>query len=360
MNRKNLRILYITQKVDKDDNLLHPFYKWMNLIASQIKEMTTICLQEGRHEDLAPNITVKSLGKEKGLNRKGYLKNLYTYVWQLFSQKKVDVLFVHMNEVYILLLWPLCLIFRIPIVWWKAHGHLSWKSKLATKMVNEVATSSPGGFPINTPKRNVLSQGVDTDYFKLKENYSDKVKKIIWVGRISPVKDIETLIRAADVLVKQKNYDLVFDIIGSAPIKEQEIYFEGLKQDVKDRNLENIVRFAGSVPHEQIVSAYQNADVFVNTGQTGSLDKTVLEAMSVGTIVINANTGYKEILKDCPFCQFEPHNDGQLVQYLEEVMQLTAQERKDWSQKLRQIVVNDHNMIKLVDKLIGIFEKACK
>lgn len=360
MDRKDLRILYLTQKVDKDDNLLHPFYKWMNLIAGQIKEMTAVCLEEGRHEDLASNVIVKSLGKEKGEGRRGYLRNFYQAIWPLFKNKQVDLIFVHMTEINVLLVWPLAFLFKKPIVWWKAHGHLSWKSKLATKMVKAIATSSLAGFPLATPKRNVLSQGVDTDYFRLKNIYADKIKKIIWVGRISPIKDIETLIRAADVLVNQKGYDLIFEIIGSVPLKEQQGYFEELKKEVRSRKLENVVKFVGAVPHERIVSTYQAADVFINTGQTGSLDKTVLEAMACGTIVINSNTGYQEILKDCPFCQFAPHDDGQLVQYLEKVMAMPLEERKEWGLKLREIVVKNHNMVNLVGKLISLFEKVSR
>ena len=107
MEKQNLKILYLTQSVDKNDNLLAPFYKWLKLIASQVKQISAVCLREGEHGDLPGNIAVKSLGKEKGEGRRGYLRNFYQAVWPLFKSKQVDLVFVHMTEINVLLVWPL-------------------------------------------------------------------------------------------------------------------------------------------------------------------------------------------------------------------------------------------------------------
>jgi len=329
-------------------------------MAEQVHSITVVCLKEGEHDDLPDNVKVKSIGKEKGEGKRGYLRNFYKHCFQLFKNKDVDVVFVQMIEIFALLIWPLALFFGKPIIWWKAHGNLSWKSKLAAKLVTKIVTSSEGGFPIKTNKKIITGQGVDTDYFKQKEKYNKEVKKIIWVGRISPVKNIETLIKAADILVNQKGHQLTFYIIGSVPLKVQEVYFEGLKKEVENKKLENNVRFIGSVPHQEIVRTYQEADVFINTGQTGSLDKTVLEAMSTGTVVINSNPGFKEIFKDFPFAQFAKKDASILVEHLELVMNMKAEEKQEWGNKLRQIVVSDHNIDNLVNKLLEVFIKVTK
>ena len=61
----------------------------------------------------------------------------------------------------------------------------------------------------NRKKIEIVGHGIDTDFFKpapfnVQPSAAGKLR-IISVGRISPIKDQETLIRAIDILFNQKN-----------------------------------------------------------------------------------------------------------------------------------------------------------
>ena len=201
-----LKILYITQKVGVTDPVLSVFYNWLNLIAKRVKYVNALCLEKGETSNLENNINVLSLGKEQGEGKTGYIRNFYSQLIPLFKNKEVDVVFVHMNEIFVLLVWPLTFIYHKPIVWWKAHGDLSFKSKIARFLVTNIITSSKSGFPIETKKRIITGQGIDTEMFAFKEANS-QIKKVLWVGRISPVKNIETLIEADKILSRDSRRD---------------------------------------------------------------------------------------------------------------------------------------------------------
>lgn len=349
--------MYLTQKIDLDDDLLTPFYKWFKKIAASVKSAYAICLFKGR-DDLPANVKVFSLGKERGNGRLGYLWNLYRAAGPLIAGKKIDLIFIHMNEMYVYLLWPLAKLFGIPMVMWKAHGHLSRKAEFARYLVNVILTSSLSGYAINTPKRQIIGQGTDTEHFKPDGRVAERVREIIAVGRISPVKNYETIIEAANYLINEKKNDLNFTVYGAPPMAEQASYFEQLKDLVVKYNLTDKFYFPGSLPHHQILEKYLDCDILVNTSNTGSLDKVVLEAMACEKIVINSNTGYAEILSDFKdICLFEQGNSRQLIERLEKVIALSLNDRLKLGQSLRSIVVKDHNINILVERILSCFEK---
>lgn len=352
--KKNLKMLYITQAIDKDFYLLAPFYKWLNLLAERFEKIFAICLQEGAHQDLAGNIEVKSLGKEKGVSKLGYIFNFYKYCLPLIIGKKVDLIFVLMNELYVFMLWPLAVIFRIPIVIWRAHGSLNWKAKLVTKLAAAVLTSSETGHRIVTPKRKIIGQCVDPEHFPLKNNYPENPEKIIWVGRISRIKNLETLIEAAKILVKQEGIVAQFEILGSAPDQDGEKYLAELKNLVKRAGLSDCFKFMGSVDHQDLPTHYRQADIFVNTSDTGSLDKTVLEAMACGLFVINSNYGFNEILKDFPECRFKQGDYQDLAAKIKFAFSRTSDQRSVLGKNLRGIVAKDHALDSFIERLCRV------
>jgi len=95
-----MKLLILTQKVDKNDDILGFFHRWLKEFAGRVEKLTVICLQKGEY-DLPENVKVLSLGKERGVSKLGYVLNLYKYIWVLRAQ--YGHVFVHMNQEYVLL-----------------------------------------------------------------------------------------------------------------------------------------------------------------------------------------------------------------------------------------------------------------
>ena len=73
-----MRLLIITQKVNKNDPVLGFFHTWIKELATKFESIEVICLEKG-HFDLPQNVTVYSLGKEHGVTRLGYIKNFFRF-----------------------------------------------------------------------------------------------------------------------------------------------------------------------------------------------------------------------------------------------------------------------------------------
>ncbi len=95
-----MKLLILTQKVDKNDPILGFFHRWIEEFANHCEQVTVICLAKGK-STLPPTVSVLSLGKEAGQSRLKYLWRFYRYLWR--ERQNYDTVFVHMNQEYVLL-----------------------------------------------------------------------------------------------------------------------------------------------------------------------------------------------------------------------------------------------------------------
>lgn len=108
-------------------------------------------------------------------------------------------------------------------------------------------------------------------------NETDKV--LLYIGRISREKNIDEIIDAMPIYMKDKsNVKLV--LIGGGPD------FEWLKQKAKDYGLEERIIFTGPRPWDKIGLYYQIGDVFVSGSTSETQGLTYIEAMSAGLPVV--------------------------------------------------------------------------
>lgn len=349
-----MKLLMITRKVDKNDALAGFAYDWVKKLGEQTESLKVICLEKGDVSGLPDNIKVYSLGKEKGFGRWREFFNFQKLAFKLTP--KVDGVFCHMNPEYTILIAPYAKLFGKKIIAWYTHKQVTWKLRLVNLLANKILTASKESFRINSSKTVVTGHGIDVEVFKpsKKQGQKDEIFKILSLGRISPAKGYEILIKAADILVNKQNIkNLQVNIVGGPGLSNQIIYFEALKEMVKMMNLKQCVFFLGSVPHKKTVEYYQNSDLFINLSDTGSVDKTVLEAMACGCLVITSNEAFFDILPS----EFliEKNQPEKMAQKIKYIMDMSYKEKEEIGAKFREKVKQDHNLDLLVLKIVGQF-----
>lgn len=343
-----MKLLIITQKVDIDDDNLGFFHQWIEKFSERLDKVYVICLWEGKH-NLPQNVSVFSMGKEKGISKIGQLIRLQKHLIQILS--RVDGVFVHMCPIYVVLSFPLVKVFKKKMILWFLHKSVNWKLKLAKKCVDKILTASGESCRLkNRKKIEIVGHGIDIKKFQIPNSKLQINSKfqILSVGRISPIKDQETLIEAVDILVNQKNIkDIEVKFLGTPLEKQEKVYFEKLKNLVSKKKLEDCIKFLGSVSNNEMPRCYQNSDLVVNLSDTGSIDKVVLEAMASGRLVLTCNEAFENILDNkYLFKKKDPNNLAEKIINLRGV-------KKDAN--LREIVTKNHNLDNLIDKIISKF-----
>lgn len=351
---KKLKLLIVTQKVDINDDLLGFFHDWIKKLADYCEQIIVICLQRGEY-DLPKNVKVLSLGKEEGVSRFKYIKKFYKYIWQ--ERKNYDNVFVHMNKEYVILGGIFWRLWQKRIGFWYVHKRIGLKLRIAEKLTNVIFTASKESFKIKSKKVKVVGHGIDVEKFeskKLEVRSENKKFKIIYVGRISRIKNQELLIRAIDYLVnKQGIKNIRVDLTGSPVYENDEIYQIGLKELVQKKNLGPYINFIGSVPNKDMASVYNQADLSVNLCPTGGLDKAVLESMASGILVIALNKTFLNILKDFKDrLILENDDEKELAEKIKSLINLPPEERRETGQILREIVARYYSLDNLIKNIL--------
>ena len=334
---KNL--LIITQKVDENDQLLGFFINWIACFARKFDKVTVLCLEKGKF-NLPPNVKVLSLGKDYGAGKLKQLSNFYFLIFNL--HKDYDAVFVHMNPIWAVaggLFWRLT---SKKIFLWYTSGGVTAKLKLAEKFADIIFTASKESFRLSSKKVIVTGHGIDTDLFKPDPNAktNDGILKILSVGRISPVKNYRTLIEAVQILANQK-INFFVTIIGEPALKQDRQYEEGIKKKIKDLGLEKKFEFKGKIGHGYLTSYYQASNLFVHLSKTGSLDKSLLEAMACGITVLSCNESSGAFLpKEYTF------NEANSEELAERIKFAVL-----YPKNLRDYVVRHHNLSDLIAML---------
>lgn len=131
----------------------------------------------------------------------------------------------------------------------------------------------------------VVGRGVDTTKFAPKHRsmrvrkswgVTDDTSVMLYVGRLSPEKEIHVLMNAYQVMLKQQNKNTKLVIVGEGPD-----YARLQKMPIAQDTI-----FTGSLTGQELAEVYASADVFVFASQVETFGNVVLEAMASGLPVI--------------------------------------------------------------------------
>lgn len=282
-----MRLLIITQKVDKNDSVLGFFHRWIEEFAKRCESIVVICLQKGEY-NLPENVRVLSLGKEEGGSRASrtlrYIARFYRYIWR--ERKNYDSVFVHMNPEYIVMGGFVWRLLGKKITLWYTHKSVNLKLQVAEFFSNSILSASKESFRLPSKKLQIVGHGIDTDLF-LPDTHAVRENIILTVGRISRTKQ---LIEMLDILDHYPEF--ILTVIGEPITAEDTVYEKKLIREISARNLSERVMFLGSLPQAELPKWYNKARVFINLSKTGSLDKAVLEALSMDTPVYTTNEAF--------------------------------------------------------------------
>ena len=143
-------------------------------------------------------------------------------------------------------------------------------------------------------KVTVLPGGVDVETFhpidrvEAKRRLGLEGKRVLLcVGRFDPLKRYDLAVSAAALLRERHDVEVV--LVGGDLDNDPEA--ERLSALAKTLGMDGSVRFAGTVPHDDLPEYYSAADVLLAPSWYESFGLVALEAMACGTPVVAARTG---------------------------------------------------------------------
>lgn len=161
-------------------------------------------------------------------------------------------------------------------------------------------------YEVRTDNVVIIPPGVDTSHFypipleEAKEYIGAQTKNskmLLFVGRIEPLKGVDTLIQALGLMknagVFDRNNICLAIIGGDASVSEENMTQEMARlHELRDKNgLGDVITFLGKRSQDTLPYYYSAADVVVMPSHYESFGMVALEAMACGTPVVASQVG---------------------------------------------------------------------
>lgn len=353
-----MNLLMFNLKLDVNDPPLSFTNDWVNEFAKHVDHLYLITMEKGVYE-VPDNVQVFTVGLGKGVPKWKKTANFYRHLFGILRKNKIDGCFSHMQPIFSILAGPILNILNIPLVTWYAHPKINLTLKLAHFFSNHTVASLYSAYPYKKNKLTVIGQGIDTQLFqKIPMERPAKTTHLLYSGRISSIKNIETLVKAVALLKKHPQHDLLVTLTGNAQSEADERYLQELHVLIASLGLTHTIRFEKAISRSQLPRLNATADLYINLTPSGSGDKVVWEAMACETPTLVANTGFSETLgKYSTLLTFEYGNPVDLSHKIAQFLELSPIERADMGSYLRQQVIQMHSLNALPEKVLRLIKK---
>lgn len=144
---------------------------------------------------------------------------------------------------------------------------------------------------LSESKIEYIPNGIPSEFFTQKK--CNEEKKILFLGRISPVKSIETVLYSLPLLNDAK---ILFEIVGPA----ESAYLAKLKKIIHELKIEKRVIFSDPVyKTKEKIKKVDSAKIFILPSKREGMPQALIEAMARKKIVIASdNNGSRELIQN--------------------------------------------------------------
>ena len=331
-----MKILIVTQNVDRTDPVLGFFHQWLEEFSRQVEQIVVVA-QGASDYCLPDNVIVESLGKQKGKSPWTQVLRSYGLFWKY--RKQYDVVFVHMTPIWILIGAPLWLVLRKPMYLWYEIKRGNWKLSTALLLVKKVFAATPHGLPRASRKLIVVGHGIDTNIFT--EGTHEDNNLVVAIGRITQIKHYEVILRTFAQLPHTMRLRVAGGPITAADIEEEKhIHHLAQSLGISDR-----IEISWVAPSD-IPMLLQKATLFLHASQ-GGLDKALLQAMSTGCLTVSVSSAAQSILPD--ECKA---TESTMAEVSNVLLQLSETQKKALSAQLRSIVITHHSLTDCIEQMV--------
>ena len=329
------RLVFATQKLDPEDPVLAATVPMARALAARVDELVVLC--DSAVPGVMPdNTRVHEFGgksqAERGLR-------FSTALARELRPRPIGVV-AHMVPLYAVLAAPLVRPLRVPLVLWYTH----WKGHLVVRAAEKISTAvlsvDRRSFPLASKKVRAIGHGIDVGEFSCTEAPAGEALRALVLGRYSPAKGIETVLRAAalagDVRVEARGTNETFN---------------GYKRELERLAGELGVdaELGGPVARAEVPALFSRSHVLVNNMRAGAPDKVVYEAAASCLPVLASNPVFDDLL---PAELRFPRDDPATL--AERFRALDRRRRPE----LRELVSRNHSVEHWADGVLATVERG--
>jgi glycosyltransferase involved in cell wall biosynthesis len=313
-----MKLIFCTQRLDAADPVLAATIPMVRALAARVDELVVLCDSAAVELD---GVRIHTFGAPTQVQRGARFAAALAR-----ELKGCDGVVAHMVPLYAVLAAPLVRPRRIPLVLWYTHWKAHAVVRAAERVCTAVTSVDTRSFPLRSSKLHALGHAIDLDEFRCTDAPATPLRALV-LGRYSPAKGLETILRAAreaGVQVEAHGTDETF-----------EAYKRELQQAFPEAEL------GGPVPRADEPELFARSHVLVNNMRAGAPDKVVYEAAASCLPVVASNPVFDELLE--PELRFKRDDPDELAARLRAFEARDAAARRELGRRLREQVAAHHS-----------------
>ena len=326
------RLVFVTQSVDPGHPVLAATIPKVRALAARVEEVVVLA-QSAADAPLPANVEVRTFAAPSRAGR------AWRFERELARALPAGAVLAHMIPVYVLLAAPLVRPRRIPLLLWYTHWKASMTLRVAEKLATAIVSVDRRSFPLESAKVQPIGHGIDVNEFNCFDRSGRRGVHALVLGRYSPAKGIETILRGAAQ-------------VEGVEVEVRGTSLNGLEQKHR-RDLERLgVPLGDAVPRAQVPELLAGADVLLNNMEAGAPDKVVYEAAAACLPVLASNPVFDELFDGYELA-FERESPESLAERLRWFSALRDDERAEIGRALRARVSERHSVDTWADGVLA-------
>lgn len=331
------KLVFATQTLDSRDPILAATVAKVRALAARVDELVVLC--GSAEPGIAPdNVRVHEFDAPTQVGRGA------RFVRALLGElrPRPDAFVAHMIPLYVVLAAPILKPLRIPIALWYSHPNGHALVRAAAAASNVVLSVDKTSFPLDSTKLVPIGHGIDLSEFPCagEPEPHDDVRVLV-LGRYSPIKGIDTIIRAAAIATAEGRpvSILAHGATGAAVNDACKLEVEALA-----RELGVNATFGDAVARASLPALLARSDALVNATAGASADKVVYEAAASCVTTLASSPAFADLLPD--ELRFETGDADALAARL---VSLDVRRRPE----LRDVVAERHSVDHWADAVVA-------
>jgi glycosyltransferase involved in cell wall biosynthesis len=336
-----MRLVVVTQEVDPASPVLGATVAKLRALAGRVDEL--VVLTGSAVDGVLPENTRVRLFRSWSRAGRG-VRFEAALVSELARQPRPAAVLAHMCPIYAVLAAPLARPLGSRVLLWFTHWHASRLLRAAERVSTTVVSVDPGSFPLPSAKLVAIGHGIDVMEFRCIERRQGEGVRLLALGRTSPAKGLDTIIRA---VARVPEATLV--VHGPSLNDQERRHREELALLVSRLGVGDRVTLGQPVPRERVPELMAGVDALVNNMRAGAPDKVVYEAAAACLPVLASNPVFAGFLPD--ELVFPREDEAALAA---RIRRLTDLDVAAVGRDLRERVAREHSVESWADRIVEL------
>ncbi len=339
-----MRLLIVTQTVDRKDSTLGYYHRWLTELAERFENIIVFSLRVGEY-DLPHNVSVVQIRPWGYRARVRTALRVLRLAWKYRGE--YDAVLVHMNQEYLLVAGWLWKALVKKIYFWRNHYEGTFLTDVASFFCDKIFYTSKSSYTAKYVRAVQMPVGVDVDSCHLDEPIPRVPRSILFLGRFDSSKRPDLLVDALGKL-SSRGESFTASFVGG-PSDHDPSFPEKVARRAKEIGLEGKVSFVGPVPNTDTYTYYRSHALYVNCGKSGMFDKSLFKSIACGCLPLFASRDMAEIVGTT--FQYKDGDADDLASRLSWALALPQKDREEYVKTQQAQTIDAHSLPVLARRL---------